>query len=450
MKKPSSSLALVPAVAPKPEDEDPLEEKETEEGGDQEEDEDPQENPEEEDESPEGEEEEEEEEEEEKQPPKKKPSISSLTKENLAKQETMPLKKKMELYRDGKLGLDKFSHNETKAMWGQCHTAVDQNKEASALWSSIIKEKNPKLNKNKFLKSWLKDPSMGKTFWRCQTTMSLLTTRTHEGHWKTQKQMFDKYGQDCDEMKSCLPKRKHPSNPRVIQWLDMDEKIMTAWQNGKVWAHEQKKEVKGSQSQMLKDALSMEMDDDMVHNMSTNMADVSSEEQEGEKKQEEEEEDEEEEKAEPQDPVPKSKNKKGKGKGKDKQPKKTKKDNKDGSETVASKKTMAERMTEDVDQSAVALQKAKKMLGLQNNLITSLKQAEYLNKKCKYQADKKLKTDVGKNLQEMDKAKDKIQSLVVEGAKNVKATKKELEAACLVYENASKVLSLMKKLNKQN
>ncbi len=69
----------------------------------------------------------------------------------------------------------------------------------------------------------IRDPLFGQSFWSMCETIESVNSRKKKVRWLTKKQLQDKFGEESEIMEEPLPKRKHPKNPKVFQWMDCDD-----------------------------------------------------------------------------------------------------------------------------------------------------------------------------------------------------------------------------------
>lgn len=105
--------------------------------------------------------------------------------------------------------------------------------------------------------------------------MELTNSKFKDSHWKVFKELQDKFGDDTEAMMAVLPKRKHPQNPRVLQWLVLDDRSRLAA------THFKKSQLSGSikvdqaQGKALKDAFGeITMDESMMEQLENSHKDM--------------------------------------------------------------------------------------------------------------------------------------------------------------------------------
>lgn len=70
----------------------------------------------------------------------------------------------------------------------------------------------------------LRDPEFTSTFWSQLEGIVQTEEKSRESHWKSWKELQDKFGDEAESMAAVFTKRPHPKNPRVFQWYVEDDR----------------------------------------------------------------------------------------------------------------------------------------------------------------------------------------------------------------------------------
>ena len=379
--------------------------------------------------------------------------------ESLTKAEKIALldKKLME----AKEGKDiAFTYEETKKLYGRLHSAVNGDGEGPQKAKEKLQEiaclpTGKEKAKRALLNAWpgpyfhmkaqwlpfyyctvqfmqtccllrIKHPEFDQAFWEVVETLTTTSSRKKIVAWLSKAQVKEKYGDESGEMMLVLPSRKHPKNPKIMQFADCDDIAIMEVAKGSMKSVKTAQKLDKDQVAGLADSLNLAVDDDLMEDAQNDFQNDSQAPENMEacmlpthlkralKNKEP---------RDPQDP--------------------------EAEEEPAKKMGPLDKLSVfGEDEEDVAYTKAKKMGVMMTNIKLKLSQALELGKKARYQPDPRLKKEAQDSLKALAAQITVLEQLLVQ--KNAKVVKIQalVQRSADVYKEANRVTLSLSALNK--
>lgn len=264
----------------------------------------------------------------------------------------------------------------------------------------------------------MKDPKFTSSFWSEVEGLVLTNTKSKETHWKTYKELSDKFGDETEAMMAVLPQRRHPQNPKVLQWMVMDDRSSLAAQHFKKSQISGSSKLEQNQVKTIKDALSnTTMDDSMMDMLESSQKDIDLDSKMDELDMQE-------------------------------LPPWLKKLSDAGSKSSdkGKKASMEEKFV--LKEEDTGFDKVVKLEGMVRKLLTGCQTEEYAMKSSKYKVDGQLKKDFSTTKSDLKKLEEELHTVAIRKNASKKKIQDMLIRGCQLYRQSEELLKKVQALNK--